>query len=376
MNPKLKTGLTVTGIFFALFLMWYFSTLTGYLLGSGVLAMTVSPFMEFLAKRKIGKKYIPRWLASIITLGMVIFIFFGFLFLVVPLISKEAQAIAQIDTQAISTYFSHTVNQIQVFLQDQGLLEQVHTAGLKIIEKVKTMLNIQNIGMVFSNIITFISSFFMAVFSILFITFFLLKDKALFLNLFMSIFPKKYQGKTTHVLSKTKDLLTRYFVGLLIQISIVMVLEILGLWILNVPNMILIGFIGGILNIIPYIGPLIGGTIGIILAVISTLSLGIYDNIEWVILKVVIVFGVANLIDNMVSQPLIFSKSVNAHPIEIFVVTLAAGYLGGIPAMIIAIPTYTVLRIILREYLSEFAFINNLTNMSSDSAGSTSASQS
>ncbi len=115
------------------------------------------------------------------------------------------------------------------------------------------------------------------------------------------------------------------------------------------------------MNIIPYIGPIIGGALGVILAVISTLATGVYDGIIWVAVKVIIVFIAANIVDNAVNQPLIFSKSVNAHPVEIFVVVLAAGYLGGIGAMIIAIPVYTVIRIILKEYLSEFAFISNLT---------------
>jgi len=156
-------------------------------------------------------------------------------------------------------------------------------------------------------------------------------------------------------------LLSRYFIGLLIQVTLVILLEFLGLIIFDIPNALLIAFIGGLLNVIPYIGPIIGTALGVILAVISTLATGVYIGIEWIILEVIAVFLAVNIIDNLINQPLIFSRSVNAHPVEIFVVTLIGGYLGGIGGMIIAIPTYTVIRIILKEYLSEFAFINNLT---------------
>jgi predicted PurR-regulated permease PerM len=201
----------------------------------------------------------------------------------------------------------------------------------------------------------------MAVFSIFFISFFLLKDKQVFKELLLSIFPQKSQYKITSVFSKTKTSLSHYFIGLLIQVTVVMLLEFFGLMIFGIPNALLIAFIGGLLNVIPYIGPIIGTVLGVILAVISTLATGVYTGIEWVILEVIGVFVAVNIIDNVINQPFIFSKSVHAHPVEIFVVTLAAGYLAGIGGMIIAIPTYTVIRIILKEYLSEFAFINNLT---------------
>jgi predicted PurR-regulated permease PerM len=156
-------------------------------------------------------------------------------------------------------------------------------------------------------------------------------------------------------------LLSRYFIGLLLQVTVVMSLEFFGLMLFGIPNALLIAFIGGLLNVIPYLGPIIGTLLGVVLAVVSTLATGVYTGIEWVALEVIAVFVAVNIIDNVVNQPLIVSKSVKAHPVEIFVVILAAGYLGGIGGMIIAIPTYTVIRVILKEYLSEFAFISNLT---------------
>ncbi|MCC8172941.1 MAG: AI-2E family transporter, partial [Odoribacter sp.] len=67
------------------------------------------------------------------------------------------------------------------------------------------------------------------------------------------------------------------------------------------------------------------------------------------------------LIDNFVFQPFIFCNSAYAHPLEIFLVILMAGSLAGIPGMIFAIPTYTVIRVILREFFSKYKLVKKIT---------------
>ncbi|MDR0363855.1 MAG: AI-2E family transporter [Bacteroidales bacterium] len=361
MNQKLRTLFTILGVIITIFLMWYFSTITGYVIGAVVLTMVVNPLMDFFISRKIKNFAFPRWLAAILTLLTVLIVFVGIVSAVVPLISKEAQMISQINTEEVAGYFTAIMNDTQNFLIRHGALEETRELGTEIMNKVKSVMSIQVIGNAFTGLFSFISSFFMAVFSIFFITFFLLKDRNRFLNIFLSIFKKDKQYKVRNVLHKTRVLLSRYFIGLLTQLTIMITLESIGLRILNIPNAFLIGFIGGFMNIIPYLGPIMGGVIGVVLAVISSLALGMYDGLIWVVVKVILVFVGTNIIDNVFNQPIIFSKSVNAHPIEIFLVVIAAGHFGGIGAMIIAIPAYTVMRIILKEYFSEFAFINNIT---------------
>ena len=74
-----------------------------------------------------------------------------------------------------------------------------------------------------------------------------------------------------------------------------------------------------------------------------------------------IVFAITQLIDNIVLQPLIYGNSVHAHPLEIFLVILLAGSMAGIPGMILAIPGYTVLRVILREFFNKYKLVETLT---------------
>lgn len=361
MNPKFRTFFAILGGIIAVFLMWYFSTVTAYIVAAVVLTMVVNPIMDFFASRKIKDFLFPRWLAALLTLLIVLVVFVGIFSIVVPLVSKEAHTISQINTEEISNYFTVIMNDTQNLLVKYGLIEETKELGAEVMNQIKSFFSLETLGSAFSGIFSFLSSFVMAIFSIFFLTFFFLKDRSGFLNLFLSIFKKDKQYKVRNVLHKTRVLLSRYFLGLLAQLTIMITLESLGLLILGIPNAFLIGFIGGFMNIIPYLGPIMGGILGVVLALISSLALGAYDGLIWVVVKVVAVFVGANIIDNIFNQPIIFSKSVKAHPIEIFLVVIAAGFVGGIGAMIVAIPAYTVIRIILKEYFSEFAFIDNIT---------------
>lgn len=139
------------------------------------------------------------------------------------------------------------------------------------------------------------------------------------------------------------------------------ILIFIGLTIFGIENALVIAIIGGFMNIIPYLGPLMGCAVGVVVGIISNLGINAYDMILPNTLEIAGVFLVANAIDNFVLQPTIYSKSVFAHPIEIFLVILMAGNIGGIVGMIVAIPAYTLIRIIAKQLLSEFKFIEMLT---------------
>ena len=198
-------------------------------------------------------------------------------------------------------------------------------------------------------------------FSVIFISFFFLKDENLFSHIILMTVPEQYADKTNVILTDTRKLLTRYFTGIVMQLCIMMTIEVTGLSIFGIPNALLIGTFGGMMNIIPYIGPLIGASVGILLGISSIVSFGNYNDIIPTALIIIGVFSFANMIDNFVIQPFVFSKRVKAHPLEIFFVVLMAGSMAGVPGMILAIPSYTVLRVIAREFLDKFSVVRNLT---------------
>jgi predicted PurR-regulated permease PerM len=140
-----------------------------------------------------------------------------------------------------------------------------------------------------------------------------------------------------------------------------MTLITLGLLIFGVENALLIGFFGGVMNIIPYVGPIIGSCIGIMLGITSILVQGSYDLLLPEFLKLAGVFLAVNFIDNNILVPYIYSNSVKAHPLEIFFVIIMGGSLAGILGMLLAIPVYTLLRVIARQFFHQFRIVKKLT---------------
>ena len=157
------------------------------------------------------------------------------------------------------------------------------------------------------------------------------------------------------------EMLSRYFTGILIQISLITIFVSIGLSILGVKNALLIAIFAALINVIPYLGPLIGAAFGVLITISSNLDLSFYSEMLPLIGKVVFVFGCMQMLDNFLLQPFIFSNSVKAHPLEIFLIILVGAQLAGIPGMILAIPTYTVVRVIAKIFLSKYRLVKKIT---------------
>jgi len=156
-------------------------------------------------------------------------------------------------------------------------------------------------------------------------------------------------------------LLSNYFVGLAVEIFLIGLLEFGVLSLLKVENALLIGVISGIMVIIPYIGPIIACVIGCLLAVTGAYIVSPDINILPVILKVGFTFLGCRLLDDFFLQPYIASKSVKAHPLEIFLIVLISGMIAGIPGMMLGIPAYTFIRVFAKEFFGNNNFIKTLT---------------
>jgi predicted PurR-regulated permease PerM len=251
--------------------------------------------------------------------------------------------------------------QLEEFLKSYRILTEQETLKQLVSEQIESLLDFASFSHTIGSIVGVTGSIFIATFSILFLTYFFMKDSFLLDEIVENLTPVVYQAEINNILTTSKILLRRYFVGLLIELSSMITLLSIGLTIFDVKNALLIGFFGGIMNVIPYLGPVIGAIVGVLLAVTTSLSMGIFSETIPLIFIVLGVFASANLIDNIVLQPLIYSNSVKAHPVEIFLVILIAGSMAGIAGMILAIPSYTVLRIIAKEFLSQLRVVQKLT---------------
>jgi predicted PurR-regulated permease PerM len=206
-----------------------------------------------------------------------------------------------------------------------------------------------------------ISSFGIGLASVLFITFFFLKDRLLFREAIKKLIPDSQEEKILNSAHKINHLLSRYFIGLLLQLSILFVLYTIVLSIFGIPNLVIIAFLCAVLNIIPYIGPLIASILAAFLTMLSNLGSDFQTEILPTTLYVLLGFWIIQVIDNNLSSPIIFSKSVSSHPLEIFLVILIVGFLSGILGMIIAVPLYTIFKVIGKEFFPENVVIKLLT---------------
>ncbi len=335
----------------------YFSNIIVYLIVAFIISMVGKPVVHFLET----KLRIPNTWSCLITLVVFACVFVGFVWLVIPLVSTQINAFYEIDFYKLGKELSVVLSKFQDYLWTYGLMPKTQTIEVLMTDSIQQLINSVHFDIVFSNILSVLSGLFIGVFSIVFVAFFFLKDQSLFYEMLLLFVPQTYEKQVGGIIENSQKMLTRYFVGLLTEVVSMMILISLSLWILGVKNAILLGFLGGLLNVIPYLGPVIGATLASILAYTAALSGGFTPDSIWVIVKVVAAFSVCNLFDNFVIQPIVYSKSVKAHPLEIFIVIMMAGTLAGVAGMILAIPVYTLGRIIAKEFFKQSKFVNKLT---------------
>ena len=200
-------------------------------------------------------------------------------------------------------------------------------------------------------------------FSVSFITFFFLKEQTMFREFIILLVPSNMEEKVAHILDSVSYLLRRYFIGLLFEVFMVMLLDTVGLTIvgLKFEHAVVIGLFCGIFNVIPYLGPWMGAALGLLIGAALHIQADFMAETLPVLGWMTLVFALVQVADNVLFQPLIYSSSVKAHPLEIFLVILAAGSMAGILGMILAIPFYTILRVIAKEFFENMKLVQKMT---------------
>jgi predicted PurR-regulated permease PerM len=343
------------------FLVWYFFNLVSYLLIAAIVSLIGQPLIRVLDKIRIKQFRMPHIASVILTLLILVVSFMGFFSFFIPLIFKEAQLISSIDLNALAAYYQEEITFIENKLVEFGLLEKGTDILTALQDAAMRFVNLGLFSNVISGIVSFTGTFFFDLFSVIFISFFFLKNPEMVYGMVNALVPDKYLEQTKRVMHQSKVLLTRYFIGLLLDVIVMIISYAIGLSIIGIDGALVIAFFAGIINIIPYLGPLIGTGMGVVLGITSMISLGYYGQIGHTAFLILLVFGIVILLDNVLYQPLIYGKSVKAHPVEIFLVIIAAGSIGGIIGMIIAVPAYSFLRIVAKEFLSQFKVVRSLT---------------
>ncbi len=398
------------------FVLFYFSDIVGYIIMAWVVSMIGAPLNNFLS----SSKYISKTAAA----GITLFVFALFLLILLrilaPPLIDQAKNLAGLDYEKIIKGLEEPISDVQTWLQDKGLMateiteqavelpsesDRLQTTVVRLDSLLKTQgdtlsdtgidlvinvnppsdtnntlepeeqtdyltgvknnifdfFNPAKIPKLLGSFVGFFGNILITILSVFFIAFFFLKEKGLFSRMVSFLVPNNQEGKANHAIEESSTLLIRYFVGLVAQALVITLITTILLKLFGLKNALLMAFCFAVFNLIPYIGPILGNLFGVLIVISSNLDVSFYDEMLPKIIKTVIIFAVLQLADNFFVQPNIFSRSVKAHPLEIFIVVLMGAKIGGVAGMVLAIPAYTVLRVLAKVFLSEFEVVKKLT---------------
>lgn len=349
---------------------WYLRTILLYIIVAVVVSLIAKPLMELMKKVGIKGRRLPDWILAALSLTIVTCTLLGVISLVVPIVSGIIKNISfeSIEIEAALGGVSDPLAQFNAFmcktfprLGDNFRIEK------ELVAEIQNMFDISGVSSLIGSAANYLKSLAIGMFSVAFIGFFFTKDDGTFTKIVCALVPDKYEKTTERAIDDIGHLLSRYFVGVVIEIFGVALLNFLGLYFiarLGFNASIGIAFLTGILNVIPYVGPLMGVILGTVLGILikysSATPLGLDVNF-WIFTAVLIaILCFTQLIDNILYQPVIYSTSIKAKPLEIFIVLLIVGHIGGAFAMIAAIPMYTVVRVIAFRFFGDYKAIKRL----------------
>ena len=344
-----------------LFLMWYFSSIVIYILVSAVLAIMGRPLVARISRGRIGRWRVPRWCGALVTLLVIWIVFAVMCGLFVPLVTNKLYQLAHLDFSTVLTSVEEPLQRIQDYLTHFFSLPETQVSFKDtLLLFLQSLINFDTINTAFSSVVSLAVSSVIAFFSISFITFFFLRDDGLFYAMVTALFPDRYQQNVPHALNSVTVHLIRYIRGILaesflLMLAVSLVMMAFGM---RAQDALFIGLIMGVMNVVPYAGPTIGGAVSVCMGIITPIEgMSIGHTMLVIAGSLLILKG----LDDFVLQPTLYSERVKAQPLEIFLVILIAGSLAGVIGMLLAIPLYTVLRVFAKEFFSQISLVRKLT---------------
>ncbi len=319
----------IVALFFIFIIGWLFyklSNIITIIIISTLLAYILDPIASTLEAKGLGRT---------ITTIIIFVLFFTAIFLlgwkVFPTIFND---LLSLQNNLNPNTTENFLSQVENFLQQ-------HISFINIKE-----LNLQNeindfVSTLSKQLIAFAADLVSVISTVIiipFVTFFLLKEGRDMKKLLISYLPNRYFEMSLNILHKMDQQLGSYLRGQFIEAFVVGSLAILALWILGIKYFILIGVFAGLANLIPYVGPVAGAIPAILVAVAN-------GSDSSLIIYIIIAFAIIQMIDNVVMQPLVLSKSVNLHPLIIVLAVLIGGKFFGVLGMFLAVPIAGILKV-------------------------------
>lgn len=325
-------------------------SILSYILIAAVVSLVGRPIAQLLKRIKFGNT-----LSSVTTIAILMTTFFGIVSLLLPVIFEQAKNLSLLNVNAFEATATKLMNELSIYLLDYGVDLQSW------VDRSLAEVDYSFLPDAINTVLNGLSRFTIGVFSVIFISFFFLRDSGLLERMVMVFVADKNIKRVEKSIFSIKNLLSRYFIGLLVQITVLFIVYTLVLLIFGIPNAVTIALVCALLNIIPFLGPIIGTVLIVFLTMTSNLDASFASVTLPKTIYVLIGFTIGQLIDNFLTQPYVFSTSVKSHPLEIFIIILVGGLLFGPLGMIIAVPLYTALKVIFKEFYAHNKIVKALT---------------
>jgi len=346
---------------------WYFRTLLGYVALAIVVSLISRPVSDLIANVKVnGRSAVPRWMRNLFSAIVILLALFAAIAGLFPVMTKLVSNFSEVVSGPMESSVLPYFDSANEFIVKSFPVDKDFNLADIAMEQLNEIADISLFKTLLGSVASTLASVGMALFIIIFISYFFIRDRYLLKRFICAIVPDEMENKVRRSIGQCGQLLSRYFAGLVLEMTIVGLIDFLGLWAfakLDFPTALGIGFMAGLLNIIPYLGPWIGAALGTITALVLAINGAAVmagGSIWTFVLILLAVFVVAQLVDNYLLQPIIYSKSIKASPLEIFFVILIAGYVGGVVGMLAAIPVYTVIRVFAVNLFPDNKFVRFL----------------
>ncbi|MPM06034.1 hypothetical protein SDC9_52329 [bioreactor metagenome] len=299
-----------------------------------IFAYTLKPFRDGLSEKfKLNKR-----VASISIIIVIVFSLILLSYIIIPSILRESYNFGSI-LDNIDIYIKNiakkmNLNDLSFF---QGIYEQISEEANMFFAKISDNF-LENLFLCFESLVS------LAIIPI--VTYYFLVDGDLIYNKLLLILPTEKRIIAKKVLNNLDKVLSRYIISQLLLSLIIGILTFIVLLILDVKFALILGIFNGILNIVPYFGPIIGGVPAIFIALMDSPNKALYT--------IIAVFLIQQIEGNILS-PKITGDSTNMHPIIIIILLLVGEKLGGLIGMVIAVPIGVIVKVIYED-INDYLF--------------------
>lgn len=327
---------------------WQFLAIVGLpIILAGILYYLMNPAVDYLERKGIKRIYSIFGL-FILVIGLIVW---GVV-VIVPKIQEQSMSFVE----NLPGYLDIIENKVNEILSDpifSQVQDQLEASNEKLIASMTDIIQnlsrstIQNIGSFFGAVATVV----LAVITMPFILFYLLKDGRQLAPYFVKFFPTKMRKPSLTVLKEMNDQVSSYIRGQLTVAFAVAIMFMVGFSLIGLDYAITLGIAAGFLNLIPYLGSF--------LAMVPAVFLGIVGG-PVLLVKVLVVFVIEQTIEGRLISPLVLGNELSIHPVTILLVLLTSGKLFGLVGVILGIPVYAAAKVIITHIFEWYTTVSSL----------------